>query len=133
MRSFREQVREARRDLHAHMAVDALYVLPVSDLEAEVTPCTVRVHEKRLPIGDQLGTSFQYAERHEVVPEIILLRSQIPAPVRGAIFSIAENVAYKIDNVMPADEETMTVQVTRMTRANDLAGLPIPGVWEPTP
>jgi hypothetical protein len=129
---FRELVRQARLDLHSEMAVAALYVLPVSDMEAEVTPCTVRVHENFRALGDQKGTSFQYAERYEVVPTAIMLRSEVECPVRGGILSIEPNVAFRVDNVMPPDGDTVTVQVTRMTRPNDLNGLPVPATWEPS-
>jgi hypothetical protein len=129
MRGFRDLMRDGRADLHDRMAQDALYVLPVAGGDPDVTPCTVRVHESFNALGDQKGTSFQYAERVDVVPQIVFLRYEIENPLRGAIVSLERGIAYRIDSTPPPDGLTVTVTATRITRAADLADLPIPGEW----
>ena len=127
MRSFRDIKRRARRDVHQHMRVPALYLATVG---AVPVPCFVRVHTKFQALGDMKGTNFNYAEYEDITPRIILWREELPQPVRNAIISVEAGEAYQIDNVQPADDLTITAMVTAMD-LSDTVGLPIPSTYVP--
>ncbi|WP_425962730.1 hypothetical protein [Rhizobium nepotum] len=124
MASFRDIKRRARADVHLHMRVRAFYL---ADRNAAPVQCFVRVHTKFQALGDQAGTNLNYAEREDVTPRIILWREELPQPSRNAIISVEAGEAYQIDNVLPADDLTITAMVTRMDLA-DTTDLPVPGV-----
>jgi hypothetical protein len=123
MAGFRDILRRGRRDVHQHMHVAALYIVE----GAEPLPCTVRVHNKFLALGDMKGTSFDYAEREDITPKLILWREEIPQPQRNAIISVEAGEAYQIDHIAPPDDLTITATVIRMS-ADDAAGLPVPEI-----
>ena len=127
MSFWRDQKKVARRVVHDTMQIAALYLayVPLDGASPDPLPVDVRLHTEFKALGDQAGTSFQFAERHETVPKIIFLRSQI-TPVRGAVVSVALGEAYEIDNVMPPSEEYITVEVTRLAVGKTI-GLPYPG------
>jgi len=133
MSFWRDQKKTARRVVHETMRHAALYLayIPLDESSPEPIPVDVRLHTSFKALGDQAGTSFQFAEKHEPVPQIIFLRDQI-APVRGAVVSVALGEAYQIDNVMPPSEEYVTAEVTRLS-AGKAAGLPYPGAPEGEP
>ena len=123
MPSFRDIKRSARRDLHQRMQVPALYIVPGS--ADEPLPVTVRLHYDFRALGTVKGTSFSFAELQDVVPRILFMRDELAAPARDAIVSIETGEAYRIDNVHPADDITVTAEVVRM-KASDTVGLPVP-------
>lgn len=111
------------------MEVPALYIedtaLPVP------VPCTVRVHSKMNALGELKGTSFDYAERHEMIPRLIFLIEEV-VPANGSVVTIIDPAtllkeAYRVDNRLPRDGITVTAEVTVMTPA-EYAGLPFPEV-----
>lgn len=113
MAGLRDIKRQARRDLHNEMRVPVLYL---STPTATPVPVGARVHSKFRALGDQPGTSLNSAEREEIVPRIIFFRSDLPAePVRGAIVSVEAGEAYRVDVVLPADDQFVTVRVIQMT------------------
>lgn len=118
--SFREQKRLARMELHRRMAVPAIHIAPGPS--GATTPCTVRVHTQFAALG-QIRRSD--AEVIETVPTAVLLRDEI-TPARNDILSIAIGEAYRITNVHPADDITVTVEVVRLDTA-ETSGLPVPG------
>lgn len=129
MRSFRDMVRHSRRDLHSRMSREAIYVYGDGANRVEIA-CTVRVHDNLNQLGDLKGTSFQYAERYEVVPLIRFRRSDVPTPERGAFVMLSADEGYALENVLPPDDEFISAEATRLTRPNDFAGLPYPGQVE---
>lgn len=122
MASIRDIKRRARSDLHNHMRVRALYL---STRTATPVPCYVRVHTSFAALGDMKGTSFRFGEREEFTPSIIVLRAEIPAPLRNAIISVEAGEAYYVDHINPPDDATITVHVVPML-ADDAVGLPVP-------
>lgn len=120
--SLRDIKTAARLALHGAMKVDALYIAG----DADPVPCTVRVHSDSKALGDVRGTSLGYAERHELIPRLIFLVSEIAAPVRGAYVTISADEAYAIDNLMPRDGITITAEVSALT-PSQRSGLPYPG------
>lgn len=120
MASIREIKAKARRDLHQAMRVPALYILPGG---VTPIPVSVRVHTQFTEIGT---LSFsQFAERQETIPKIVFMRDEVDRPTRNAIVSIDEGEAYRIDNVLPPDGISVTVEVVRLSEA-DTVDLPVP-------
>lgn len=126
--AFRDTKRQARRDLHQALKVPALYFRDDENgtlLDAP-TLVHVRVHTKWEKAGDMAGTNLSYAEVQEINPRIVFMVDEVAAPVRNAIVSIAAGEAYRIDNVLPPDDITITAEATRMPVAQTI-GLPVPG------
>ena len=119
--AWRDIRRRSRLDVHKTFQVPALYRAPGSALWAR---CQVRVHDKFKPLGGVLGTSYAYAEREDVAPQIIFLASQI-IPERGGIVSVEDGEAYRIDHTFPRDNITIDTDVFRLEVA-DTVGLPTP-------
>lgn len=129
MTNLRDLKRQARKDLHQHMQIPALYLVPApagssSPYEAPLF-VTVRLHLKFDAIGDMKGTNFHYAERHEPTPKIIFMRSEVNKPVRNAVIVIEAGEAYRVDNVLPPDDITVAAEVLRLSAA-EASGLPVP-------
>lgn len=124
--TWRDTKREARKALHDVMQIAGLYLTyaPLDSNSPEPLPVTVRVHTSFKALGDQAGTSFAFAEREEAIPRLIFLRSQV-SPIRGAVVSIADGEAYRVMNVLPPDDITITTEATRLSPAETL-GLPLP-------
>lgn len=120
--SWRTIKRAARQTLHQHMKVAALYIPPGGAPQ----PVFVRVHTKDdVLLGDMVGTNFSYAEKQEIEPSILFMRDEVAMPVRNAIVMISATEGYRINNVKPADDISITAEVTRLMVA-ELAGQPIP-------
>lgn len=129
MASFRDIKRRARRDVQLHLRVPALYL---ASIDAVPVQCFVRVHTKFQALGDMKGTNFNYAEREDITPRIIIWREEIPQPVRNAIISVEAGEAYHIDNTQPPDDLTITAMVTQLDNEDPkLADLPIPATYVP--
>lgn len=127
MTLLRDIKRQARRDLHEHMLVPALYLVPAAapGTYEEPVNVTVRLHIKFDALGDMKGTNFHYAERQEVTPKIIFMRDQIDKPARHAVISVELGEAYRVDNILPPDDITVAAEVLRLSAA-EAAGLPLP-------
>lgn len=122
MSVFRDIKRSARQDLHLHLSVPAVLVTSGADPFL----CTVRIQNSFAALGDLKGTSFHYAEREEISPKAIFLRSEVPNPKRGDIISVEVGEAYRIDSVLPPDDITVAANILRLT-GDSLTGLPVPG------
>ena len=84
----------------------------------------VRVHYDIGPQGGVKGTSFSYAERLEVSPEIIFWRYQFE-PKRGMTISVESGEAYVVDAVEPPDDTTVKAVCVRLGKTESI-GLPLP-------
>jgi hypothetical protein len=126
MGNFRDIKRKARRSVHDTMSIPALYLAytPLDSASDEPVSCNVRVHTKKVQLGDQAGVSFQYAEAHEIVPKVIFDRLEV-APARHGVVVVAEGEAYLIDNLLPVDEGFQTAEVVRLSDS-EADGLPFP-------
>lgn len=112
--------------LHDVMAVPALYFArPYVAGDTPVQPITVRVHDKFALVGDLKGTNFNYAEFEDNAPRIVFMRSEIE-PVRNMIVSVEAGSAYRVDTVLPPNDETVTARVARL-HVSETAGFPVPG------
>lgn len=110
------------------MKVPALYFRDAENGQILDEPLLVhvRVHTKWDRAGDMAGTNLSYAETQEINPHIIFMVDELAAPVRNAVVSIALGEAYRIDNVKPPDDITVTAETTRIPVKNTI-GLPVPG------
>lgn len=122
---FRDVKRKARRDLHAHMEVAALYLVTPT---ATPVPCTVRVWTKWGQMGKLAGAGW--AELQETAPKIIFVEPSF-RPRAQALVSIEPGEAYRIDTTQPADDISITAEVTRLNPKNAadqvlLDSLPVP-------
>lgn len=125
MRRFRDHMRIGNRKLHEHMSFRALcFMPPFVDGTTEVTEIDVRKHDKFVQLGDLKGTNFNYAEIEDNSPRLVFERSQIE-PVRNHIVSVAVGEAYRVDTVLPPDDEFVTARVARL-HPSEAAGLPVP-------
>lgn len=118
--ALRDIKMRARQALHDAMKVRALYVVEGQPPAV----CHVRVHTKADALGDMRGTSLGYAEHQEIVPKLIFWRDEID-PDNRAVVVVSADEAYRIDNVIPRDGPTVTVEVVSLSAAQRL-GLPIP-------
>lgn len=105
------------------MEVPAIYIFPDTLLYIEIT---VRVHSQFKALGDVKGTSFGYAERIDIVPELVFLREQGVQPKRGGVVSISHEEAYRVDTVEPPDGITVKAKSPAIP-VKDLGGYPTPG------
>lgn len=121
---FREQMRDARRQLHDYMSVTAVaWYGDVPTDPADLIPLTVRVHEKWLALGDLKGTNFNYAEVEAIAPRMIFMNDQI-IPDRDLIVSVEPGVAFRVDRTLPPDDITTTGVVIRLEE-DETVGFPV--------
>ena len=126
MGAFREQMNDARRQLHDYMSVDVVYFEgPYDPLTTVCQKTTVRIHDKVLALGDLKGTNFNYAEIASISPRVIFMLEDGVAPERDFIISYKEGLAYRLDNPLEIDGLTQTVEVIRM-RPEQTIGFPLP-------
>lgn len=121
---LREIKAAARAKLHGAMKVPALYIAPGGGVPV---PCDVRVHTKNDALGKVKGTSLDFAERQELIPQLIFLRSQVPMPANNAVVSVAPGEAYRVSHSHPPDGLTITAEVAVLSAAQTV-GLPVPEV-----
>lgn len=129
MPSIRDIRRKARRDLHQHMRVPALYVLP------DVGPVLIHVrdhtkfHTNAIEGAVRSG-SGQMVSRQEMEPSIIFMRDELAAAgvtlIKNGIISIEPGEAYRLNNAEAPDDITVKWFVTAITRKDELDALPAP-------
>jgi hypothetical protein len=127
MFDFRATKRAARRILHDFLACPAVCFFlpdPTTDPIVITAAPTVRVHDRWLRNGDLKGTSFSYAEMADVSPRIIFMKAEV-IPMRNMIVSLEAGLAYRVDNVLPHDDLTITAEVVRL-EDNETTGFPVP-------
>lgn len=110
--------------LHEALKVPAVYVTP----EGVWEDVSVRVHRTFQEMGGAPAT-YGGADRQEILPRIVFLASE-RVPVRGAVISVSEGEAYRIDHVLPRDGITITAEAAQMS-AGEIAkafpaGQPVP-------
>jgi hypothetical protein len=111
-----------RRDLHLKAQVPAVYLRTP---DAEPVLVHVRLHEAFGVAGKIAGARVYPAEIENDTPKIRIDLTELPAPVRLAVFSIEAGEAYQIDRLEPVDDQFQTAVVTRLTAAQ-CVDLPIP-------
>ena len=107
------------------MQVPAFYLPPGWSPDEDPVAVNVRVHTSFNALGDVTGTSFKYAERSEVSPRVVFLRTQVNNPAVNAIVSVAEGEAYRVVAADPPDNMTVTADVVPLNAAQ-ANGLPVP-------
>lgn len=108
MSTFREQKRQARRQLHNELAEPVLYL---SKRDAVPVRVTCRLHVKFEELGDLANVRVGFGDRQEVVPRIIFLNEQVKPSLDGYVIT-KDMGAYKLDNDAPPDDITTAVNVT---------------------
>lgn len=131
--TFRDQKRQARRQLHAALAEPVLYLETRTDAPVEVT---CRLHLQFEQLGDLAGSRAGFADRQAVTPKIIFMNSEI-TPRHDAYVITRDMGAYMLKNTLPPDDITTAAEVTEVSAASaakygwDLSalwcGFPAPG------
>jgi len=126
MANWREQKREARRIVHTTMALDMKFFQTATSSPVDVR---ARLHTKFTQIGDD--RSMGWAEIEAIKPRMIFMLDELPAGLkldRNAVVLVQPGEAYNIDNTLPADDISVTVEVTRLTKRDyEKMGLPPAG------
>lgn len=117
--------KSARRSLHDFMGRPAAYFADPHTAAPEAVAITARPHSKTAKAGDLAGTNLSYAETHDRKETIVLWREQISEPARNAAIVFSADEGYFVDNVLPPDGQTVTVEVIRCV-GSDLDGLSDP-------
>ena len=89
------------------------------------TPCFARTKRVTTAHGDMTGSDFGAAERMVEVPEIIVWLTEIDLKRRD-VFSFGVNEAWRVETVQPADGQTQTAQVSRISET-EAATYAVPG------
>lgn len=104
--SWRDQKRNARRVVHDTFGEPAWYL---ASLGATPVPVTVRLHSSIQALG-ALARGEGYAEVDTITPRLIFMNDQITT--RNNAFVILKDLgAFKLNNVLPPDDITTTVEV----------------------
>jgi hypothetical protein len=118
---WREQKREMRRVVHETMKIEALYYVSIGGEPVTVFP---RLSTSFGALGDPRNEGW--AERQSVKPTMIFMRDEL-IPVRNAIVWFQTDEAYSIDNVLPFDDITVTVEVARLSKKQYADAFPLEG------
>lgn len=110
MRTFREQKRLAREQLHTALSEPVLYF---SDLHSEPVMVTVRLHLNFALLGDLLATRVGFGEARELTPRIIFWNNE-KQPKRDSYVVTKDMGAFYIDNVAEPDDVTTTAYVAQI-------------------
>jgi len=132
MLSTRDMKRRARVQLHERMSDPVIYIeTPAS----EHVGVLARLHLSFKEIGELLRGGF--ADRAEMTPSIVFMRQQAHV-VRQGVVVTCDMGAYRIDQVYPPDDITVTAEVIKLTDSQVVAngwdlnapyyGLPIPPI-----
>ena len=122
--TLQAEKRKARRALHKAMARAAFYIVDESAPGNPPPTVYVRVHYKFDPNGDT-SVGQHYADVREQIPKLIFLREEVAAPARGAVVTLSDVEAYRIDLIDPPDDITVKATVTPMD-VTEIVGLPVP-------
>lgn len=109
--SFRQAKRQARAQLHEHLAFPVWY-FPAVPGTAEYR--TIRLHTKYDPLGELLRGGF--ADRQEVIPKAVFMLEEGDVERNGVIVTDSEG-AYSIDNLLPPDDATRMVEIVKLPRS----------------
>lgn len=126
MPNIRDIKRKARRHLHEHLKVPALYIAP----GAEPVLLHVRIHTKwdatTMDGGSGNGTMVA---RQSIMPKILFMLDEVAESgarlVRKGIVSVEPGEAYRLDNDEPEDGISVSYIVVAL-RKDEAAGLPVP-------
>jgi len=124
--SFAEVQATARTALHEFMSREASFYA-----SAAATPETITARRHNAPklVGDLAGTNLSYAEVQERPTTVVLWAAELEAAgtsvSRGSLIIFTATEGWYVDHTSPADDETITVDVTPMS-ASDLDGKMLP-------
>lgn len=110
MSRFREIKRKARRVLHSTLADQVLYVPKLK--EPEPVLVTVRLHIQFDELGEVRRAGF--AEYHDYTPRAVFMLSEVN-PVREAGIVTRDMGVWLIDNTLPPDDITKTVEIAKLS------------------
>ena len=107
------------------MQVPALFLVGAAD----PLPVNVRIHTKFEELGGSQAPAYS-AKAEAAVPTIIFHRAQVDRPARGGVISVQVGEAYRIDRILPPDDEFVSAHVVRLS-ASETVGLPVPEDSDP--
>lgn len=117
--NWREQKRSARDIVHDHMAVPCDYYATKG---AEAVRIRARLHLKFDALGDD--RSMGWAEIQAMKPKLVFRASEVD-PARGAVIYFQPGEAYRVDNLLPPDDQYIIAEVSVLsTRQLEIEGLP---------
>lgn len=128
MTSIRDIKRAARRNLHHHMRVAAMYV-PSTGAAPKLLH--VRLHTKwGATTIDSPTNSGTMVDRQSIFPKILFMLDEVEAQGvrlrKKGIISVETGEAYELDHSEPADDISQSWIVVQLD-ADDTTGLPVPG------
>lgn len=114
MPTFRDIKRQARLTLHKRLGEPAIYVTATDPGQTSfvMTGVLVRLHLNFSEVGELLRGGF--AEMHEMTPKVIFVESQMK-PVRDGIVVTRDLGAFRIDNVLPPNDITVSAEIVKLT------------------
>lgn len=119
----RDAIERGRAQVFEAHARPCLYTPP--GLDPIVT--RAKLHEKFDALGEVKGTSYDYAEKQEPRPIVLVFQDTIYPPLkRNAMIMFAVDRGYRVDNIKPRHGAYVDAVVTRL-QPSDLVGLPYPG------
>jgi hypothetical protein len=115
----------SRQALHDFMARPASFYTSSGVLLDD--PITARRHDAPKLVGDLAGTNLSYAETHERPTTVVLWREQLTGVSlrRGCVIVFDAEEGWFVESVKPADGQTITVEVTELSKA-DMVGKTLP-------
>lgn len=122
MALIRDIKRQARQATHATFAWPVYYLRTPT---ATAVPAHVRIHKAWNRVGDIKGSRTYPAETENEAPKLVFQLSEIPVVQRNAIVSVSATEAYRVDHVLPADDQFQTAWAAPILAA-ELATLDLP-------
>lgn len=128
MSKFLDIKRKARMNVHKHMHIFAFFFKCADTAFGSPTPIDVRLHYDYGLVGDQPGTSFQYAERAEMTDAAIIYKIEdFPNLENGDVVTTERGDAYTVEYLDPADDFTRKAHLTKMHSSQTKGLAPYPG------
>ena len=124
MSRFRNEMRIARAILHREMG-DGAIIFAWPNANPVPLRIQVRVHENYRALGDMAGTNFHYAEMQTNSPIAVFWLNSPDGfvPSRGMVFITEYGRGYRIETVMPPDDQTQNAEVVELL-PSDMIGMP---------
>lgn len=119
--SWRETLRQGRRDVHQEMRVPAVYAKPDGTDPVRVD---VRTHTRFATIQPKdVGPGT--AALMDTTPRIVFDRTEVPQPLRTHLVVVGPSEAYRLGPSRPPKPQFITVPVTELSEAEAIA------LWQP--
>lgn len=121
-----------REVVHRTFARDALLLLTLDATESFSLTVRGPHNVKPINVGDLVSQQGYYGDRVDTAPSFIIKLSDLfaingyePRLLQNAVLSLEAGEAYRIERLLPIDDQWQPVEVTRMD-AEDVSDLPTP-------